>query len=48
MSYDPKCEELARHFADGEDLSEDQIKDLADSIQEAVEAWFLLCPPKNS
>lgn len=48
MSYDPKCEELARHFAQDEALSEAQVSDLADAIQAAVEAWFLLAPPKTS
>ena len=44
MNYDPKCEELARHFAQDENLSAAEIADLAEAIQQAVEAWFLLAP----
>jgi len=48
MSYDQKCEDLARHFAQDEALTDAQIADLAQAIQEAVEAWFLLAPPRNA
>ena len=47
-NYDPKCEELAQHFAQDEALTEAQVADLAESIQAAVEAWFLLAPPKDA
>lgn len=38
LSYDPKCEDLARHFAERYGAAE--ISDLAQDIQDAVEAWF--------
>lgn len=47
MSYDPKCEELARHFAQGQNLSEAEIADLSYAIQSAVDAWFILAPAPN-
>lgn len=36
---DPKCTELARHFL-GTNAAESQVRELAASIQEAVEAWI--------
>ena len=38
LSCDPKCDELARHCADH--YGEAEVRDLAQSIQDAVEAWF--------
>ena len=41
-SYDEKCDELARYFmSDGEDVPEEAIADLAQSIQDAIENWFV-------
>jgi hypothetical protein len=41
-SYDPACEDLARHFIqDGADIyTEDNVKALAQHIQEAIESWI--------
>jgi hypothetical protein len=45
LSYDPQCEELARHFLDDSDRSEAEIDidapKLAQQIQDAVEAFFI-------
>jgi hypothetical protein len=50
MAYDPKCAELARYFLqdtpgpEGELLSpimEEKVKDLAQEIQDTVEAYIL-------
>jgi hypothetical protein len=43
FSFDSKCYDLAEHFLQDEpDLdNEDRRKELAQEIQEAVEAWFL-------
>ena len=39
MSYDPKCEELAKHFLS--DLARDQlVQELSQWIQDAVEDWL--------
>jgi hypothetical protein len=39
--YDPKCEELARHFlADAPGSSEADALDLAGEIQTAIENWW--------
>lgn len=41
-SYDPKVEQLARYFmADGEIQPEEAICDLAQTIQDAIENWFV-------
>ena len=38
MSYDPRCEELARYFLDDDaDLS--LVHGLAQAIQDAIEGW---------
>jgi hypothetical protein len=43
LSFDSKCYDLAEHFLQDEaDLdSEDKRKELAQEIQEAIEAWLL-------
>lgn len=38
--YDPKCDDLAHHFGDPEKLTEDEHKDLAWTIQQAIDQWF--------
>ena len=41
-AYDEKCDELARYFmADGEIQPEEAIADLAQTIQDAIENWFV-------
>jgi hypothetical protein len=42
VHYDPKCEELARHFlADtGEDQDEAQVSELAGKIQQTIEEYL--------
>ena len=41
-AYDTKCDELARYFmADGEIQPEEEIADLAQTIQDAIENWFV-------
>lgn len=44
ISYDPKCEELARFFLETQSIrsSEDQVTRLAGKIQQVVEE-FLEC-----
>jgi hypothetical protein len=39
MAYDPKCEELARHFLP-DNAPEEDVKELAQHIQEKVEDWI--------
>ena len=42
-SYDDKCEELARRFVADEELldaTEDEVRDLAQTIQDALEDWL--------
>lgn len=40
--YDPKVEQLARYFmADGEIQPEEAIRDLSQTIQDAIENWFV-------
>ena len=39
-SFDDKCYELAEHFAQGESMSEDELKDLAQLIQDACEDYL--------
>jgi ribosomal silencing factor RsfS len=38
--FDPKCEELARHFLVEHGANELQIQALADEIQDAIETWM--------
>lgn len=38
--FDPKCYELAEHFALGESFTDGELSDLAREIQGAVEDWF--------
>lgn len=39
--FDPKCEELARHFlAEHPEVTKDEIDDLADEIQDVIEEWM--------
>lgn len=41
MTYDPKCEELARHFLDYEvGVTEDVVKVLAAEIQNCIEDFI--------
>lgn len=42
MSHDQKCYELAKAFASDSDtpLTEAEISDLAENIQDAIEDWF--------
>ena len=41
MSYDPKCEELARHFMESEtNWDECDVKELAQWIQDHAEMWL--------
>jgi hypothetical protein len=41
VSYDPKCEELARYFLESEvDTTEREITALAGHIQLAIEDWL--------
>jgi len=43
MSYDEKCEELARHFLDDQpNVTEAQVKELAEAIQITVETYLEL------
>ena len=42
--YDPACGELARYFLSEEAHTEEQVRDLAGDIQEAIEDWFLFHP----
>jgi hypothetical protein len=39
-SYDEKCEELARYFLEGEEVDENDIKELAQVIQDRIELWL--------
>lgn len=36
-SYDPACEDLAKHFLD---WNEDEAKELAQHIQDEIELWL--------
>jgi hypothetical protein len=39
--YDPKCEELARHFlADAPEHTDAEALELAGAIQQAIEDWW--------
>lgn len=38
-TYDPACEDLARYFL-GVDAGAGDVADLAETIQECVEAWM--------
>jgi len=43
MTYDPKSEELARHFLSDEpesELRESRVKHLAEHIQREIENWL--------
>lgn len=39
-SYDPACEELARHFLSDEEFENDHVAELAQHIQDAIEDWI--------
>ena len=39
MSYDPKCDELARHFLEI-DTPEKYVSGLAQSIQDCIESYI--------
>lgn len=39
-SVDPKSYELAEHFAQGEALTEDELKQFSQAIQDAAEDWL--------
>ena len=42
MSYDRKCEDLAWHFLFDEnwDYRQEDLRDLAQTIQDSIEDWF--------
>lgn len=41
MSYDPRCEELARYFTeDNPATTEAQVKHLSQGIQDYIEDWM--------
>lgn len=40
FSYDERCEDLAKHFLADDSPTEEQVRDLAQTIQDAVEGWF--------
>jgi lauroyl/myristoyl acyltransferase len=40
MGYDPKCEELARHFLPDAPVPSEDIQNLAQTIQDAIEDWL--------
>lgn len=44
MSYDTKCEELARHFGV---TDETLVADLAQDIQDCIEQWLSYQQPHN-
>lgn len=46
-TYDPKCEELARHFLPT-GASEDLVSLLALEIQQAIEDWLEFEVPKEA
>lgn len=39
-SVDPKSYELAEHFGQGEALTQDELKELSQAIQDAAEDWL--------
>ena len=40
MPYDPRCEDLARHFLADEPELEGLVPVLAQEIQESIEIWI--------
>lgn len=38
--YDPRCYDLASIFGADEHLSEEEIQELAQAIQDAIEHWL--------
>ena len=40
MTYDPACGDLARYFL-GDNVSEQSLASLAETIQKAIEDWFV-------
>ncbi len=40
FSVDPASYELAEHFAQGEGLSEDELKEFSQAIQDCCEDWL--------
>ena len=40
MSYDPACDDLARHFLNGTRADEVNIAALAQVIQDAIQDWL--------
>jgi hypothetical protein len=40
MSYDPACDDLARHFLNGTQADEVNIAALAQVIQDAIQDWL--------
>lgn len=41
--YDSGCEELAEHFLiDNGPYGREQVRDLAQTIQDAIEAWLMM------
>ena len=45
-SVDPASYELAEHFAQGENLTEDELKELSQLIQDTVEGYFTARPER--
>jgi hypothetical protein len=41
FSYDERCEELAEYFLSDEAHTHEHVQKLAQTIQEAIEAWLL-------
>jgi hypothetical protein len=39
MNYDPRCQQLARHFL-GDTVSEKLVSQLAEHIQQSIEDWI--------
>lgn len=40
LNYDDRCEDLARYFLPSSGWTEEEVKDLAQDIQDAVESWI--------
>jgi hypothetical protein len=47
MSYDTQSERLAEHFLSDHRHTPEQVADLAQTIQDAVEGWFTLNEPRH-
>jgi len=40
MAFDLKCKELAEYFLVGEEADENDVNELAQVIQDRIEAWL--------